>query len=89
MITNPEFYAAWRSKVANQLKLVMLAREHQLDKWGLQNHSAEKWITILGEEFGEAAKAVLENDPAGLKHELIQVAAVAIAFAQNLESLNS
>jgi hypothetical protein len=37
-------------------------RTRQEKKWGTQNHHPEKWYTILGEEFGEVGKAILEND---------------------------
>ena len=31
-------------------------RQRQIEKWGDQNHSYPKWISILTEEVGEAAK---------------------------------
>lgn len=74
-------------------------RLKQDQKWGVQNHSPSDWLTILGEEFGEACKAALEakfqkDYPAqytgevGLhlyRKELIQVAAVAIAAIESLD----
>ena len=36
-------------------------RDSQERKWGPQHHSKEKWFTILGEEVGEVANAILEN----------------------------
>jgi hypothetical protein len=41
-------------------------------------------VTVLAEEFGEVARAVLERDRAGLKAELIQVAAVAVAMLEGM-----
>lgn len=39
---------------------------------------------VLGEEFGEVCKAVLEHTP-NLRDELIQVAAVAVAWAEAID----
>lgn len=60
-------------------------RERQVAKWGDQSHKPYPvWVTILGEEFGEAAKEVLEERHQELYDELIQTAAVAVAFAEAL-----
>jgi hypothetical protein len=40
---------------------------------------------VLAEECGEVARAVLDNDPAALRRELVQVAAVAVAWLEALE----
>lgn len=37
-------------------------RQRQEEKWGPQTHSFVKWFTILGEEVGEVANAILEKD---------------------------
>lgn len=61
-------------------------RERQDAKWGSQRHlPQDRWMTILTEEVGEVANAILEEDIENLKVELVQVAAVAIAFAEALE----
>ena len=54
-------------------------REHQYKKWGEQNHEPYKWLTILGEEYGETCKEALENNHDNYRKELVQVAAVAVA----------
>lgn len=41
-------------------------------------------LTVLAEEFGEVARAVLERDQGSLRIELIQVAAVACAILESL-----
>lgn len=65
---------------------VLRERARQDAKWGVQNHSSFKWLTILTEELGEAAQEILEDDePAKLRHELVQVAAVALAFIECLD----
>ena len=32
-------------------------RDRQEAKWGLQHHPIAEWLSILGEEYGEACKA--------------------------------
>ena len=62
-------------------------RMRQDIKWGSQRHLApEKWVAILGEEFGETARAVLEHDPDHEREELIQVAAVAVARVEAIDA---
>ena len=58
---------------------VAAERHRQDEKWGEQNHDAGKWMLILAEEVGEAAKAALEGDVAQERAEYVQVAAVAVA----------
>lgn len=43
-------------------------------------------VMVLGEEFGEVARAVLDHDDAGLEQELVQVAAVAVAWLEMIVS---
>lgn len=73
-----------------------MERIQQDVKWGEQNHSNEKWLSILLEELGEAATAMNELDPVGerkypeiacienLEIELVQVAAVSVAWIESL-----
>jgi hypothetical protein len=44
------------------LQIVKNERLSQELKWGAQKHSPEKWMVILMEEVGEAAKDVLERN---------------------------
>lgn len=62
-------------------------------KWGLQKHPPGVWLGILMEEVGEAAQAVnglqlpaqaKPTDADNLYDELIQIAAVAQAWAEQL-----
>ncbi len=58
-------------------------------KWGPRHHSDLEWLTILVEEVGEAGKACCElwisgSDRAGIRRELIHVAAVAVAWAEDM-----
>ena len=60
--------------------LIQIERNAQDEKWGQQRHSDEKWLTIILEELGEAAKAVLEENEEGLLEETVQVAALLQAW---------
>ena len=66
-------------------------RQRQIDKWGrYKDMPPPTWLMILGEEFGEACAAAHDTlyDVAGkadedhLDAELVQVAAVAIAWLE-------
>jgi NTP pyrophosphatase (non-canonical NTP hydrolase) len=74
----------------NPMNLVLLdiikERKSQDEKWGSQRDlDPLLWNAILGEEVGEVSKAILENDE-GLYDELIQVAAVATAWAEAIRA---
>jgi NTP pyrophosphatase (non-canonical NTP hydrolase) len=60
-------------------------RRRQEFKWGVQNHNDYKWSAILTEETGEVAKAALEKKLDELIVELVQVAAVAVAWVEAIE----
>ncbi len=64
---------------------IQAERDHQEKKWGEQNHHPNKWLVILGEEYGEACSAALQESELGYRTELIHVAAVAIAAIESLE----
>lgn len=60
---------------------------NQLAKWGFQTHSLSEWVTIIAEEFGELAKAVMEHhyrdgDPANIVKEATQVATLGLKVAK-------
>jgi NTP pyrophosphatase (non-canonical NTP hydrolase) len=72
-------------------KAIALERKHQDAKWGEQNHDDYTWLAILAEEIGESAQAVLHDTFGGsasgtLRGELIQAAAVLVAWLENIES---
>lgn len=58
---------------------VLHERESQYEKWGQQDHDEDRWMVILMEEVGEAARAIFDENPANYREELLQVAAVAVA----------
>ncbi len=79
---------------AEVLAQVAQERQRQIDKWGPQNHHPIEWLAILMEEVGEASKEGLEahfdkfyvnGSYERMKHELIQVAAVAVAMIECLD----
>lgn len=75
--------------------LITAERTRQQDKW----NKPHDWgrgdcsspdvapivkVAVLAEECGEVARAVLDKDDAGLREELVQVAAVAVAWLESL-----
>jgi hypothetical protein len=65
-------------------------RDKQDDKWGEgRKMPNEVWATILAEEVGEAAQASLKDEEMPLRREIIQIAAVAIAWIEALEEHGS
>lgn len=47
-------------RLHSALKEITRERAAQDRKWGIQRHSAFYWLSILGEEFGEACKVANE-----------------------------
>lgn len=71
-----------------------LERDRQDDKWGWPNGGlagtdSYKKLAILGEEFGEVANALLERDDQNVPVELVQVAAVCVAWLESLAEANN
>jgi NTP pyrophosphatase (non-canonical NTP hydrolase) len=66
------------------LRLVGIERGNQIRKWGEQSHPSFKWLAILMEEVGEVAMAILKGKRFEIFSELIQVAAVAVAWLEDL-----
>jgi NTP pyrophosphatase (non-canonical NTP hydrolase) len=62
---------------------VFKERQRQNKKWGEQSHDPGTWLAILSEEIGEVSRGIL-GEP-GLREELVQVAAVAVAWIENLD----
>ena len=77
-----------RDKVLNRIVNERLGQDA---KWGKQNHPYTYWLAILMEEVGEVAQAMQEgsahhkkSDAGDLYSELVQVAAVAVAIAEQV-----
>jgi NTP pyrophosphatase (non-canonical NTP hydrolase) len=69
------------------IEQIKAERQRQDAKFGEQNHSVERWLTILGEEVGEVNRAAIDHWHEGkslepYRNELVQVAAVAIAMIE-------
>lgn len=63
--------------------LISDERCRQDQKWSNTRELDPKlWMTVMMEEVGEVARAVLEDDKVNLEEELIQVAAVAVAWLE-------
>jgi len=56
--------------------------------WGIQSHDIEKWAIILGEEYGEFCKDIVDGRIEHAREELVQVAAVAVAALQSMDRVN-
>jgi len=72
-------------------QLIDEERTRQDEKWGYmpRNNSDMVWLAVLTEEVGECARAILKQDWINLKDEIIQVAAVAIAWLEDDENHNN
>ncbi len=72
------------------LSSVSEERDRQDAKWGgipgLERRDDHTYAAVLGEEFGEVCKAWLERDVEGLRTELVQVAAVAVAWVEEIDN---
>lgn len=73
------------------LNMVSDERDRQDEKWKLQRHTPEKWLTIAIEEVGEVAQAIQKgdfqhksSDADDVLTETIQAAAVLVSFAEQL-----
>ena len=67
-------------------ELVQVERERQAARWGEPYRHPDAWVRILGEEFGEVCKAVQHGNVNNLIEELVQVAAVAQAFFEQIDA---
>lgn len=81
-----------RIAILDATMLVIKERSSQYAKWGRQRHDLGTWLAILVEEVGEVAEAMQkglvsekDTDASNLLKELIQVAAVAVAIAEQVK----
>lgn len=72
------------------LRDVSAERDRQDGKWGgvpgEDRRDDPTYAAVLGEEFGEACQAWLERNTTALRDELVQVAAVAVAWIEELDN---
>src|SRR5690242_783829 len=67
--------------------LVVEERLSQITKWtedDFDPHSLEKILTILAEEFGEIARAILEHDNDNLLEEIVQLTALGHKWIEHI-----
>ena len=67
----------WEALFAEVRAEMMRSRE----KFGDQRHKPLRWNAIIGEEKGEAEKALVEYDQDQYRRELIHVAATSLSAA--------
>lgn len=68
--------------IGSAIKLVLRERKRQDAKWGSnRNLDDMTWLTILTEEVGESAEAILKNLPEKVD-EVVQITAVALAWLE-------
>lgn len=63
------------------IEAILRERDRQDQKFGEQRHTDGKWLLILQEELGEAAKALLDNT-VDADIELVEAAAVIVAWLE-------
>jgi NTP pyrophosphatase (non-canonical NTP hydrolase) len=64
------------------LDRIRAERDRQDAKWGIRVHTPYGWLLILQEEIGEVAKALLEGAADEAFDELVQCAAVIVAWLE-------
>lgn len=68
------------------LQDILEERARQDEKWGERDHGDLRWLGILMEEVGELSRCIIEGKitprSKQKKHELVQVAAVALAWLE-------
>ena len=69
------------------MDMILAERECQDRKWGIQYHKNPIWLAIAMEELGEVAKAIIQGHEAkeNLKEEIVQTAAVLVAWLEMIE----
>ncbi len=92
LMTLKEYLEDYEISQIDQDVVIALVKEEEFKqraRWGVQNLTLPEWITILSEEVGELAKAVMTQEydrpgksPENIVHEAIQVAMIAQKIAR-------
>lgn len=73
-------------------KAILDERDHQDEKWSLQDHSLEEWMTILAKWKGKLADAILKKweypSDESWQRRAIQVAAIALAMVEQTAAID-
>ncbi len=64
---------------------ILAERTRQIEKWGDDDHEPDKFVRILGEEFGEICRAIEDDDWVNYREECVQVAAVCVRMIQSID----
>lgn len=77
--------------VSTIVQLVLEERKRQDKKWGElpRKLSDVFWLTVMVEEVGEIAQAILKQDWGNLEKEIIQVIAVGFAWLEDEPNHNN
>ncbi len=78
-MTTEEVYEAIRAERARQDSKF----KTQAGEW---KSTAHRKLTVLMEEVGEIARAILEGDTENLRTEIVQVAAVSVKWLESFDS---
>lgn len=73
---------------------IRIESDQQIEKWGIQDQHPFEWMTIITEEVGEMAKAMLEHEwgngsPREVTMEAIQVATLCLKIAEMYGAISS
>jgi len=72
-------------------EMILDEHNHQIKKWGVQDHDINEWLNFTMEELGELAEAISEHkyrngSKGNIVYEAIQVATLALKIAEmNME----
>lgn len=71
-------------ELSELLHQVVEERKRQDEKWGrdFPARTDDEWLTVLTEELGECARAILEHDGDNLIVEILQCAAVCFSWLE-------
>lgn len=74
--------------IAKQTKSVLDEINCQNDKWGITDHSHDKWLMLISKQLGQAYQALIDNNIDGapqhlIDHQLRQIAALCIQALMN------
>lgn len=69
------------------IQLIKAENKHQIEKWGIQNHTIFEWLTFITEELGELANAISEEkfrngSKEDVVNEAIQTATLSLKIAE-------
>lgn len=82
------YSAADFERRGHALAAIDMERNSQDSIWGEQNHPNLFWLSLLAEEFGEVARDINDKNLENIKSEIVQTAAVCVAWLECIERNN-